>query len=183
MTHVINAQCSFVRVFGNTGHQCSVCVPWATQAISSQCVCVCRWQHRPSVLSVRALGNTGHHCSVCVCPWQHRSSVLSVRDLGNTVHQFSCKTLLKYTHVCMCTLPSLATQVISALADRSNTGAGGAHVPYRDSKLTKLLMDSLGGSALALMVACCSAVALMVACCLWAVDANVGCRCRCGCKR
>ena len=26
----------------------------------------------------------------------------------------------------------------------------------RDSKLTKLLMDSLGGSALALMVACCS---------------------------
>ena len=30
----------------------------------------------------------------------------------------------------------------------------GAHVPYRDSKLTKLLMDSLGGSALCLMVAC-----------------------------
>jgi hypothetical protein len=33
------------------------------------------------------------------------------------------------------------------------------HVPYRDSKLTKLLMDSLGGSALALMVACCSPAA------------------------
>ena len=30
------------------------------------------------------------------------------------------------------------------------------HIPYRDSKLTKLLMDSLGGSALALMVACIS---------------------------
>ena len=29
-------------------------------------------------------------------------------------------------------------------------------VVRRDSKLTKLLMDSLGGSALALMVACCS---------------------------
>jgi Kinesin motor domain len=28
------------------------------------------------------------------------------------------------------------------------------HVPYRDSKLTKLLMDSIGGSALCLMVAC-----------------------------
>jgi hypothetical protein len=27
---------------------------------------------------------------------------------------------------------------------------------YRDSKLTKLLMDSLGGNALALMIACCS---------------------------
>lgn len=32
-------------------------------------------------------------------------------------------------------------------------------MPYRDSKLTKLLMDSLGGSALALMVACCSPAA------------------------
>ncbi|CAL5224582.1 g7289 [Coccomyxa viridis] len=49
-------------------------------------------------------------------------------------------------------------KVISALAEN---GAGGnqVHVPYRDSKLTKLLMDSLGGSALALMVACCSPAA------------------------
>ena len=45
-------------------------------------------------------------------------------------------------------------QVISALAEGSTT-----HVPYRDSKLTKLLMDSLGGSALALMIACCSPAA------------------------
>lgn len=36
------------------------------------------------------------------------------------------------------------------------SGANPVHVPYRDSKLTKLLMDSLGGSALALMIACCS---------------------------
>ena len=43
-------------------------------------------------------------------------------------------------------------KVISALA----SGAKGAVVPYRESKLTKLLMDSLGGSALALMIACCS---------------------------
>lgn len=32
----------------------------------------------------------------------------------------------------------------------------GARVPYRESKLTKLLMDSLGGSAMALFIACCS---------------------------
>eukprot|EP00899_Mesostigma_viride_P015158 jgi/Mesvir1/23643/Mv18314-RA.4 len=31
-----------------------------------------------------------------------------------------------------------------------------AHVPYRDSKLTQLLMDSFGGNSLSLMVACCS---------------------------
>lgn len=32
----------------------------------------------------------------------------------------------------------------------------GARVPYRESKLTKLLMDSLGGSSLSLLIACCS---------------------------
>lgn len=29
-------------------------------------------------------------------------------------------------------------------------------MPYRESKLTKLLMDSLGGSSLSLLIACCS---------------------------
>ena len=48
-------------------------------------------------------------------------------------------------------------QVISALAERESSGPTAVpHIPYRDSKLTKLLMDSLGGSALALMVACIS---------------------------
>lgn len=32
----------------------------------------------------------------------------------------------------------------------------GARVPYRESKLTKLLQDSLGGSSLSLLIACCS---------------------------
>eukprot|EP00741_Cyanophora_paradoxa_P009082 tig00000145_g8795.t1 len=42
-------------------------------------------------------------------------------------------------------------KVISALGEKGST-----HVPYRDSKLTKLLMDSLGGSSLTLMIACCA---------------------------
>ncbi|KAG0261569.1 hypothetical protein BG011_000907 [Mortierella polycephala] len=43
--------------------------------------------------------------------------------------------------------------VISALGDPSKRAS---HVPYRDSKLTRLLQDSLGGNALALMIACVS---------------------------
>ena len=39
--------------------------------------------------------------------------------------------------------------VINMLADRSKKG----HVPYRDSKLTRLLQESLGGNALTVMVA------------------------------
>ncbi|ORZ19766.1 hypothetical protein BCR42DRAFT_223515 [Absidia repens] len=45
--------------------------------------------------------------------------------------------------------------VISALGDTSKRGT---HVPYRDSKLTRLLQDSLGGNATTLMIACASPV-------------------------
>ena len=43
--------------------------------------------------------------------------------------------------------------VISALGDREKIGC---HVPYRDSKLTRLLQDSLGGNSRTLMIACVS---------------------------
>lgn len=46
-------------------------------------------------------------------------------------------------------------KVISALGDASKRTEP-SFVPYRDSKLTKLLMDSLGGASKALMFACCS---------------------------
>ena len=41
-------------------------------------------------------------------------------------------------------------KVISCLGSRRNQGK---HIPYRDSKLTMLLMDSLGGSSRCLMIA------------------------------
>lgn len=43
--------------------------------------------------------------------------------------------------------------VISALGDKTKKGS---HVPYRDSKLTRLLQDSLGGNSRTLMIACIS---------------------------
>ncbi|KAJ3376181.1 hypothetical protein GGF31_000248 [Allomyces arbusculus] len=47
--------------------------------------------------------------------------------------------------------------VISALGDETRLERGTAvHVPYRDSKLTRLLQDSLGGNAQTLMLACVS---------------------------
>lgn len=42
--------------------------------------------------------------------------------------------------------------VISQLGD----GASGTYIGYRDSKLTRLLQDSLGGNSMTLMVACVS---------------------------
>lgn len=42
---------------------------------------------------------------------------------------------------------------ISALGDKSKRAL---HVPYRDSKLTRLLQDSLGGNSQTLMIACVS---------------------------
>ena len=53
-------------------------------------------------------------------------------------------------------LPSLQLalgNVISALGDKAKRGS---HVPYRDSKLTRLLQDSLGGNSRTLMIACIS---------------------------
>jgi hypothetical protein len=69
-------------------------------------------------------------------------------------------------------------KVIAALSERksrtqgaaaatSGDGSGGAsstdlHVPYRDSKLTRLLQDSLGGSALTVMINCVTPSALFL---------------------
>ena len=59
---------------------------------------------------------------------------------------------------------SWTAQVISALADWSDPGGGGGgsggggmvHIPYRESKLTRFLQDSLGGNAQTVMIACVS---------------------------
>ena len=45
------------------------------------------------------------------------------------------------------------SKVISPLTDKKNTNQ---HISYRDSKLKMLLMDSIGGTAKTLMIACVS---------------------------
>jgi len=42
--------------------------------------------------------------------------------------------------------------VISALTDEKKA----SYIPYRDSKLTRILQDSLGGNSRTSMIACCS---------------------------
>ncbi|KAI9353705.1 P-loop containing nucleoside triphosphate hydrolase protein [Obelidium mucronatum] len=49
--------------------------------------------------------------------------------------------------------------VISALTSPTKGSSKPQHIPYRDSKLTYLLSDSLGGNALTLMITCCSPTA------------------------
>lgn len=49
------------------------------------------------------------------------------------------------------------SNVIIALSTPAPSAAATPHVPYRDSKLTRVLQDSLGGSAKTLMIACVSA--------------------------
>jgi hypothetical protein len=48
--------------------------------------------------------------------------------------------------------------VIVALASQNSPTSGGpsSHIPYRDSKITRILKDSLGGNSLTVMIACVS---------------------------
>ena len=46
--------------------------------------------------------------------------------------------------------------VISALGEDTASNKAPRHVPYRESKLTRLLQDSLGGNSLTLLIACVS---------------------------
>jgi hypothetical protein len=47
-------------------------------------------------------------------------------------------------------------KVISMLSQKETHKLNQKHIPYRDSKLTMLLQDSLGGTSKALMIACIS---------------------------
>ncbi|KAJ3321080.1 Kinesin- protein 12 [Boothiomyces sp. JEL0866] len=86
---------------------------------------------------------------------QQRYGKISFVDLAGSERVKESKPTLDTFTEALSINKSLLTlgKCISALADPKKTGG---HVPFRDSKLTKLLSDSLGGKGSALMISCIS---------------------------
>ncbi|MBN3308336.1 KIF12 protein, partial [Amia calva] len=81
-----------------------------------------------------------------------RHGKLCVVDLAGSERAKDTGELMEETGSINRSLLTLG-KCISALVDPKKRGG---HIPYRDSKLTKLLYDSLGGSGVTLMIACVS---------------------------
>eukprot|EP01052_Picozoa_sp_SAG31_P021500 SAG31_NODE_1666_length_7581_cov_2.398022_3_plen_649_part_00 len=92
---------------------------------------------------------------------QQVNSTLSLVDLAGSERQAATGTVGKSLKESIEINTSLFVlrKVIQALATAQQPGRRGgsvSHVPYRDSKLTSLLKDSLGGNSNTLMIACLS---------------------------
>lgn len=80
----------------------------------------------------------------------YKSGKLNLVDLAGSERQSKLKMVgvgLKETTRINLSLSALGN-VISALVDGKSS-----HIPYRDSKLTRLLQDSLGGNTQTVMIA------------------------------
>ncbi|CAM9493011.1 unnamed protein product, partial [Discosporangium mesarthrocarpum] len=90
----------------------------------------------------------------------YRQSKLSLVDLAGS-EKMDTSTSISRVHFnelrCINRSLSALGNVISAVADRQR-----AHVPYRDSKLTRLLQDSLGGNTRTTVIACVAASGLQI---------------------
>ncbi|KAM9228987.1 kinesin-like protein KIF21A isoform 3-T3 [Dugong dugon] len=119
---------------------------------------------------------TIHLCQTRVCPQIDAENVTDNRMISETSQMNEFETLTAKFHFVdlagserlkrtgatgerakegisiNCGLLALGN-VISALGDKSKRAT---HVPYRDSKLTRLLQDSLGGNSQTIMIACVS---------------------------
>ena len=97
-----------------------------------------------------------------VCPVLFRSPQFHLVDLAGSERNKRTGTAgLRFKESVTINQGLLALgNVIAALTDddrrRGRGGGGGGHVPYRDSKLTRLLQDSLGGNSRTVVLACVS---------------------------
>ena len=99
---------------------------------------------------------------------ESRSSLLTLVDLAGSERQaLTGASTGSRTHgesIAINKSLFILRQVITAVANSQSqqrpggtaSSAGMRHVPYRDSKLTSLLKESLGGSGRTLMIACLS---------------------------
>jgi hypothetical protein len=69
------------------------------------------------------------------------------------------KSLFTLRHVITC-LAAAASSASGPGQPQQQPGLSPGHVPYRDSKLTSLLKNSLGGNSMTLMIACLAPVDL-----------------------
>uniref|UniRef100_A0A8C2P6Y6 Kinesin motor domain-containing protein n=1 Tax=Capra hircus TaxID=9925 RepID=A0A8C2P6Y6_CAPHI len=93
---------------------------------------------------------TIHLCQTRMCPQIDAESATDNKVISESSQMNEFETLTAKFH--FVDLLALGN-VISALGDKSKRAT---HVPYRDSKLTRLLQDSLGGNSQTIMIACVS---------------------------
>jgi len=120
------------------------------------------WKHRATASTAMNAASSRSHCIFtihlerCDDPAAGtgiRASKLNLVDLAGSERQSKTGAVgdrLKEANKINLSLSALGN-VVSALVDGRSV-----HVPYRDSKLTRLLQDSLGGNTRTLMVACLS---------------------------
>ena len=96
--------------------------------------------------------------NVCKDIVEMKSSKTHFVDLAGSERAKSAKTVGKRMRERISINKGLLTlgNVISALVTTKKRSIGYGHVPYRDSKLTRLLKGSLGGNSKTLMIACIS---------------------------
>lgn len=87
-----------------------------------------------------------YNCT-CSCDVERYSSVLLWLQVSKTGAEGTVLDEAKNINKSLSALGN----VISALADGNKT-----HIPYRDSKLTRILQESLGGNARTTIIICCS---------------------------
>lgn len=82
----------------------------------------------------------------------------------NRLHVF-CICILLVASVCVHECIHAPVYVCVCAAERSSHPTAQRHIPYRDSVLTWLLKDSLGGNSKTIMIA--SETTISACCCNW----------------